>query len=99
MVFIMSLFASATMTDDGILRANRALAQNDTCMHASAQSASRLHWAAESEINSIVTVGAPLPTLAFPKIRTRARGLHLPSKNPDWKRITPFDWHTFFCHD
>ncbi len=30
MVFIMSLFASATVTDDGILLTNRAPAQNDT---------------------------------------------------------------------
>ena len=29
MVFIMSLFAPAPMTDDGILHANRAAAQND----------------------------------------------------------------------
>ena len=29
MVFIMSLFASATVTDDGILLTNRATAQND----------------------------------------------------------------------
>jgi hypothetical protein len=28
-VLIMSLFAAASMTDDGILRANRAVAQND----------------------------------------------------------------------
>src|SRR5688572_25409738 len=28
---IMSLFAPAPMTDDGILRANRAVAQNDFC--------------------------------------------------------------------
>ncbi|MEA2874471.1 MAG: hypothetical protein QOH67_4602, partial [Hyphomicrobiales bacterium] len=32
----------------------------------SAQSASRLHWAVESAINSIVTVGAPLVTLTLP---------------------------------
>jgi hypothetical protein len=31
MVFIMSLFAPAPMTDDGILHANRAAAQNDLC--------------------------------------------------------------------
>lgn len=29
MMFIMSLFAPATVTDDGILYANRAVAQND----------------------------------------------------------------------
>jgi hypothetical protein len=29
MVFIMSLFAPATMTDDGILHANRASAEDD----------------------------------------------------------------------
>ena len=39
-----------------------------TSVPASAQSDSRLYCAAESEINSIVTVGAPLATLAFPKI-------------------------------
>jgi len=39
----------------------------------------------QSEINSIVTVGAPLTTLAFPKIRTRGRDLHLPSKIPTGK--------------
>ncbi len=39
-----------------------------TSVPASAQSVSRLYCAVESEINSIVTVGAPLATLAFPKI-------------------------------
>ena len=83
-VFIMSLFAPAPMTDDGILHANRAW-RRMTSAPASAQSASRLYCAAESEINSIVTVGAPLATLAFPKIRTRGRDLHLPSKIPTGK--------------
>jgi len=52
---------------------------------ASAQSAPRLYCAAENEINSIVTAGAPLATLAFPKIRIRGRDLHLPSKIPTGK--------------
>ena len=52
---------------------------------------------AESEMNCIATVGAR--SRAFPKIRTRRRGLHLPNKNPDWERITPFDWLIFLCHD
>ena len=59
MVFVMRLFAPAAMTNDGVLQANRAAAQNDSAP-ASAQSASRLLCAAESEINRIVTMGAPL---------------------------------------
>jgi len=39
-----------------------------TSVPASAQSDSRLYCAAESEIDSIVTVGAPLATFAFSKI-------------------------------
>ena len=31
MMFVMSLFAAAAMTDDGVLRANRAAAQDDFC--------------------------------------------------------------------
>jgi hypothetical protein len=77
MVVIMSLLASATVTNDGILLTNRA----------------------SSGIDSIVTVGVPLAKLAFPKIRTRGRAPHLPSKDPDWKRITSFDWHGFLCND
>jgi hypothetical protein len=56
-----------------------------TSVPASAQSDSRLYCAAESEINSIVTVGAPLATLAIPKIRACGRDLHLPSKIPTGK--------------
>jgi hypothetical protein len=44
-----------------------------------------LYCAADGEINSIVTVGVPLATLAFPKMRTRGRDLHLPSKVPTGK--------------
>jgi hypothetical protein len=50
-----------------------------------AQSASRLPGAGQSEITSIVTVAAPLATLAFSQDRTREKGLHLLSKNPGWK--------------
>jgi hypothetical protein len=37
--------------------------------------------------------------LAFSQDRTPREGPSPPSKNPDWKRITPFDWNTFLCHD
>lgn len=56
LVFIMSLFAPATMTNDGIMHANGTSAQNNSRAR-SAQSASRLLCAGESEINSIVTLG------------------------------------------
>src|ERR1700732_4382476 len=69
-VFIMSLFAPAPMTDDGILHADRAVAQM-TFVPASAQSDSRLYCAAESEINSIVTVGAPSRRWPFPRSNSR----------------------------
>src|SRR2546425_11903116 len=59
---------------------------------ASAQSASRLPGAGQSEITSIVTVGAPLATLACSQDRTREKGLHLRVKISTGKRITPFDW-------
>jgi hypothetical protein len=98
MVFVMSLLASATVTDDGILLTNRASAQDDIRARLG-PIGFEVAMGRESEINSIVTVGVPLATLAFPKIRTRGRALHLPSKNPDWKRITPFDWHIFLRRD
>src|SRR4051812_49304558 len=79
MVFVMSLLASATMTNDGILITNRASAQ-DNFRARLAQSVSRLPWAGESEINSIVTVGVPLATLAFPSSELEGGPLHLPSK-------------------
>lgn len=84
-VLIMSLFAPAPVTDDGILYANRAVAQM-TSVPASAQSVSkRLYWGAESEINSIVTVGAPLATSAYLKIQNLRAGPSPPKKIPTGK--------------
>src|SRR6266571_8359159 len=58
-VLIVGLFAPAPMTDDGILHANRAVAHNDF----------------RARLGPIGFEGAPLATLAFPKIRTRGRDL------------------------
>src|ERR1051326_1277053 len=66
---------------------------------ASAQSDSRLYCAAETEINSIVTVGVPLTTLAFSQDPNSRAGPSPPEQNPDWKRITLFDCSVFPCHD
>src|SRR2546427_5118913 len=70
MVFIMRLFAAATMTDDGVLRTNRASAR--TFAPASAQSLSRLYWAAESEINRIVSDGGFARPATLPRSATGA---------------------------
>jgi hypothetical protein len=61
--------AAVAMTDNGILRANRAMA----CVPASAQSASRLNCAAESGINRIVALRAPPDPVILPGSRAFAR--------------------------
>ena len=84
MVFIMSLFPPAPVTDDRILHAYRAAAQNDIRARLRPIGFA-LYYAVESEIINIVTTGGPLVTLAFPKVRTRGRDLHLASKIPSGK--------------
>ena len=84
MLSIMSLLASATVTDDGILLTNRTPAQDDFRARVG-QIGFEVALGRESETNSTVTVGAPLTTLAFPKIRTRWRGLTSRAKIPTGK--------------
>jgi hypothetical protein len=38
----------------------------------------------------------PLNNLARVRIFGKAT---IASRNPDWRRITPFDWPVFLCHD
>jgi hypothetical protein len=71
MVFIMSLFAPAPMTDDRILHANRAAAQNDLCARLGPIGFEVVLRCGKRD-KQYRDCGGPLATLAFPKIRTRA---------------------------
>src|SRR4030095_10543456 len=59
---------------------------------ASAQSVSRLYCVAESEINRIVTLGAPLIALTSPRSECEDDGAFTSQRNPDWKRISHSNW-------
>ena len=83
-VLIMSLFAPAPMTDDGILHANRAAARNDSRARIGPIRFEVVLRGRKLD-KQYRDRGAPLATLAFPKIRTRGRDLHLPSKIPTGK--------------
>ena len=69
-----------------------------TSAPASAQSASRLYCAAESEINSIVTVGGPACDVGLSQIELEG-GTFTSQVKSRLEKNNAFRLAIFFCHD
>src|SRR5215472_15507639 len=86
MVFIMSLSAAATMTDDGILQTNRAMAQDEFRTHFGPIPFEVVLRGRKRDKQNRTNVGVAQPA-TLPRSATGVAPLASP-KNPNWKRIT-----------
>jgi hypothetical protein len=90
MLFIMSLLASATVTDDGILLTDWTPAQDDFRARLGPigfeVALGRRKWDKQYRDR-----GGPARDVGLSQDPNSRAGSSPPEKNPDWKRITPFD--------